>query len=144
MGKKGDQLRLMKKQNTVYTFTREQLEEHDKQVIRENADNLKAKINIEMTEKLEKEMAKRDAQIFWNILPFCLSLACRVLVEKFKWTPIPKNRYINRKRRLAKFSDYLVDEVNVLFGEGMQDVRKYCDETYDLYGVKFKMGEIES
>lgn len=32
MGKKGDALRAAKMRNTVYTFTREQLEAHDKAV----------------------------------------------------------------------------------------------------------------
>lgn len=36
-----------------------------------------------------------------------------------------------------RYGDYLIDEINGIIEDETKDIRTYCDEVYDLYGVKF-------
>lgn len=59
MGKKGDLLRAQKMQRSTYTFTREQLEEHDRIVV----EHAKEKIKRDLMAKMEIEYAEREAHV---------------------------------------------------------------------------------
>ena len=72
MGKKGDALRAAKVQSTTYTFTRAQLEEHDRKVLEaykervrdECREQLKARLEEyrkEMDQHIDEEWKKRQA-----------------------------------------------------------------------------------
>ena len=110
MGKKGELLRLQKKQRATYTFTGEQLEAHDQAIVAARAD----KIKRDLMEQMEKEYAAREEHVkkvieeewksreelfrgedmadnFFLILSLLLATSCRVLIEKFHWKPIPKD-----------------------------------------------------
>ncbi len=160
MGKKGDALRAMKAQKTAYTFTHEQLQEHDRVVILDAM--RKAEKHLE--EKARKEFEKKNEEIQkiitdeWmerekifmeshpndnviSIMGLLMATSSRVLIEKFGWKPIPKDGKYDRRNRTMRYADYLVDELQGIMNDENADIRKYCDETYELYGVRFEVIE---
>ena len=162
MGKKGETLRLQKKQRATYTFTGEQLEAHDQAIVAARAD----KIKRDLVEQMEKEYAAREEHVkkvieeewksreelfrgedmadnFFLILSLLLATSCRVLIEKFHWKPIPKDGKYDRRNRTMRFSDYLIDEINSIVEDETKDIRRYCDEVYEEYGVKFIQQEVD-
>ena len=162
MGKNGAALRARKMQTTTYTFTRAQLEEHDRVVIEAK----KEQIRKDCYEQMEKDFAqkaeeanraieeewKRREELFkgddWSsnffmMLSFLLAVSSRVLVERFGWAPLPKDRLYNHRYRLARFGDAVAEEISGICNDEMKDIRRYCDEVYDLYGVKFQLEEEE-
>lgn len=159
MGKNGKALRELKKQNTKYVFTAEQLAERDKAVIAEYKSRVMKEIEPTVKEvvHLEKEQAKKVIQDEWDkraeefsnaegdnyfsLLQYLLAVPARVLIEKFGWQPIPKE--YTRRNRLMKFADYMADEISMISGDEMMDIREYCKETYKLYGVRFETREYE-
>ena len=137
MGKKGDLLRAQKAKSKTYTFTSEQLALHDKNVLDEYRKRIKEAINEEWDAR-EKMFNKEDfSGHFMMLISMLLAVSSRVLVEKFGWTPISKDRYFNKSMKLAKFGDAIVDEINSICMDEKADIRKYVDEVYELYGVRF-------
>ena len=161
MGKKGDLLRAEKAGKTVYTFTRQQLEEHDRFLLDQKRDELKRKLTEEMEAKyterekealknIHKEWDEREAMFksgsaedgFMMMLSLLLAVSARILVEQFGWKPIPKGGYSDR-RKLGRFSAAIVDTINDICSDENKDIRRFCDETYEKYGVRFVMKEDE-
>ena len=159
MGKKGDLLRALKAQKT-YTFTHEQLKEHDRVVA---IDALK-RAEVELKKKVDAEYEAKNAEIQqlitdeWksreeifmeshpndnviSIMGLLMATSSRVLIEKFGWKPIPKDGKYDRRNRTMRYADCLVDELQRIMNDENADIRRYCEETYDLYGVKFEVIE---
>ena len=90
-------------------------------------------------EAREKIFRPDEEQVegFFNILQLLLAVPARVLIEKFGWKPIPKDGEYDMRNRLVKFSDYMVDELNNTLFNDTGDIKRYCDETYEKYGVRF-------
>lgn len=159
MGKKGDLLRALKAQKT-YTFTHEQLREHDRVVA---IDALK-RAEVELKKKVDAEYEAKNAEIQqfitdeWksreeifmeshpndnviSIMGLLMATSSRVLIEKFGWKPIPKDGKYDRRNRTMRYADCLVDELQRIMNDENADIRRYCEETYNLYGVKFEVIE---
>lgn len=149
------------KKKVTYTFTAEQLEEHDKFVRRQYKDRcldeVSGRLNTELEEKkkavddyITEEWKKREELFngindggdgFFNILSLLLATSSKVLIEKFHWKPVPKDEYFDKRLATARFGDYLVDEINGIMSDENADIRKYCEKVYEDYGVKFVMEE---
>lgn len=160
MGKKGDELRRAKKQNVVYTFTREQLEARDavafeefkKDIIKQvkaeayeidkkRAEELNRRVNEEW-ERREKEFASGDTEeTFMNFMKYFLNLSCRVLIEQFGWKPA--RSCPGRPTKIMKYAAALVAEVGKITTDKNADIRGYCKETYEKYGVRFEVDDTE-
>ena len=160
MGKKGAALRAAKKQSATYTFTGAQLEEHDRQVREAYREDLRprmmeaakaaakqyeaetvARINAEWDARA-KEFNTEDAnENFINLLSYLLAVSSRVLIEKFHWKPIPKDGNYDRRNRTMRYAECLVNEIQRIAGDEKLDIRKYNEETYQLYGVKYTAKE---
>ena len=161
MGKKGDLLRAMKDQQKTYTFTHEQLQEHDRVVIRDAL--VKAEKELMKKAQAEYDAKNEELQKFiadeWetrekifmenhpnenviSLMSLLLATSCRVLIERFHWKPIPKDGFYDRRNRTMRFADYVIDELDKITQDENADIRKYCAETYDLYGVKFEVREV--
>lgn len=161
MGKKGDMLRAMKAQQKTYIFTHEQLQEHDRVVIRDAL--IKAEKELMKKAQAEYDAKNEELQKFiadeWetrekifmenhpnenviSLMSLLLATSCRVLIERFHWKPIPKDGLYDRRNRTMRFADYVVDELDKITQDENADIRKYCAETYDLYGVKFEVREV--
>ena len=159
MGKKGDLLRALKAQKT-YTFTHEQLREHDRVI----AINALKRAETELKKKVDAEYQAKNAEIQqfitdeWktreeifmeshpndnviSIMGLLMATSSRVLIEKFGWKPIPKDGKYDRRNRTMRYADCLVDELQRIMNDENADIRRYCEETYDLYGVKFEVIE---
>ena len=145
-----------KKQAVVYHFTAEQLEERDRAIIDEYLERVKARAMIDLEQRHREWEKKIDAQIqdewderarqfdtpdhaenFMNLLQYLLCVSSRVLIEKFGWAPIPKEGERYRKTKTERFAMELIEEIDRITGDDMLDVRKYAEETYSLYGVKY-------
>lgn len=160
MGKKGDLLRALKAAQKSYTFTHEQLKEHDRVVA---IDALK-RAEVELKKKVDAEYEAKNAEIQqfitdeWksreeifmeshpndnviSIMGLLMATSSRVLIEKFGWKPIPKDGKYDRRNRTMRYADCLVDELQRIMNDENADIRRYCEETYDLYGVKFEVIE---
>lgn len=160
MGKKGDLLRQQKKENTKYTFTAAQLEAHDQFILQQKKAEIMAetqkridaqyeeqKIELEKMVREEwdaraKEFSTEDRESdFFNLLQYLLAVPARVLIERFRWKPIPKDGRYDRRNHMTKFGECIIDEINKIQHDEMGDIRTYCQETYELYGVKFERGD---
>ena len=158
MGKKGELLRQQKLKTSTYTFTAMQLEEHDKAVRRAYKDRVIAEARAEFDQKakahdaevrswVEKEWAERE-RIFggshrdnmFTILGLLLACSSRVLIERFRWKPVPQNGG-DRRYRTVRFAQALIDEINGIASDEKKDIRKYIEDTYDLYGIRYTQEE---
>lgn len=132
-------------------FTEEMLAAHDRELIlrktEEIRDRAAARAMKELDAYIDKEWKAREeifkpdgdtAEGFFNIMQLLLAIPARVLIEKFHWKPIPKDGVYDKRNKLMMFSDYMVDELNSILDDEMQDIRRYCDETYEKYGVRFE------
>lgn len=163
MGKKGQLLREQKKKTVTYTFTAEQLQEHDKLVIKEHEAHLISKVqpNVEAVwAEREKEVKKiiqdewadrarefqqnGQGENFLNLLQYLLAVPARVLIESFHWKPIPKDGKYDRRNRTMRFADLVAEEIGKISADEMMDVRRYSAETYELYGVRFDAAEVDN
>lgn len=151
MGKSGAALRAKKGQSVSYTFTRDQLEAHDRKVREEFRDEYRrlAKKTMEgykqeADERVRKYFDELSAEFnsgnsmndLSAILSYLVSVSCRVLVEHFGWAPVPKSGAF-RNRRIARFANLIVDEIEKISEDGRTDLRDYCDEVYEKYGIRF-------
>ena len=160
MGKKGAAMRAAKMQNTTYTFTAAQLEEHDKMILREfrqrvvddvqkQADEIFAEREKAAMQAAVAEWEKREKAFSENhpndnavsCVSLLMATTARVLVERFGWKPIPKDGNYDRRNRLVQFCEAVTDEVYKITDPDNADILGYCDETYDLYGVRFNTTE---
>lgn len=160
MGKSGAALRAAKQKNTTYTFTREQLHEHDRLVIEEFRQRVVQDVYENAQKKMDAEWEKRAAAMdiaikqewdsrarqfasenpvdnFYEFMSCLLSISVRVLIEKFRWKPLPKEGKYDRRLRIVKFSDCVAAEIDRIAGDEMLDIRKYSEEVYELYGLRF-------
>ena len=164
MGKSGAALRAAKQKNTTYTFTRKQLSEHDRHVIEQFrqrvVEDALQKAQKKVDEEWERRAAAMDIAIrqewderarrfasenpvdnFYEFMSCLLSISVRVLIEHFHWKPLPEDGRYDKRLRIVRFSDYVVAEIDRIAGNEMLDIRKYNDEVYKLYGLKFGTSE---
>lgn len=146
MGKKGDLLRAQKAQRATYTFTAAQLEEHDRQVRMATLDRKKEELRNYARSYLDHDFAERQKllegsaeDVTATVFSMLISISCRVLVERFSWTPIWK--HTNGRNRLVRFVNAVQEEAERLINDELLDIRKYAAETYEITGVKFEAGE---
>lgn len=157
MGKKGDALRAAKAQSATYTFTRAQLEEHDRKVKEAYKERVRAECKEELKARIEQhqrdidrhideEWKKREALFaaedgtnLSELLSLLLCVSSRILIEKFRWKPIPKEGVCDMRNHTVRFSQYFANEISDICTDQNKDIRIYCDETYELYGVKYEM-----
>ena len=148
MGKKGDLLRATKKQRATYTFTAEQLEEHDRQVRMATLERKKDELRAYAREVLDKDFEERQklltgdaTDVTINVFSMLISISCKVLVEHFGWKPIWKHS--TSRNRLSRFVLAVQQETEALLNDELLDIRKYAKEAYDITGVMFEAGEEE-
>lgn len=162
MGKKGKLLRESKKKETSYVFSREQLEERDKQLLLEHEKSLKIKCakavehewkvrEAKMKEVIEAEWKEREEKfnstdpdnnlIEFTRLAFMIPL--RLLVEWFGWQParntkkgVPNGRY-----NITRLHDLCAITINDIAQDELKDIRKYSEEAEKITGVDFRLGE---
>lgn len=146
MGKKGDLLRQQKAQRTTYTFTREQLEAHDRQIRMETINRKKDELKDYARGILDEDFAERQRllegsaeDVTINVFSMLISISCVVLVRDFGWKPIW--RHSTRRNRLARFVTAVQQETERLVNDELLDIRKYAAQAWDITGVRFEPGE---
>lgn len=162
MGKKGDALRAQRAATARYTFTGAELEQRDKMIIERFRNDVMEKCQAELDRQVKEiesrhfeemetfvadEWKKREALFQDNgeklseVLRLLLATSSRVLIERFGWKPIPIDGNYDGRNRTVRFSKYLAEEINTIVDDETKDIRRYCDETYEKYGVKFLFEE---
>lgn len=149
MGKNGQLLRMQKAQRVTYTFTREQLEAHDRQVTMEAINRKKDELKNYARGVLDADFAERQkllegsaTDVTVNVFSMLISISCVVLVQQFGWKPIWKHS--TRRNRLARFVTAVQEETERLVNDELLDIRKYAAEAWDITGVRFEAGEEET
>ena len=141
MGKKGDELRARKAQ-TVYSFTREQLERRDKTIV----ENYKRQYHDIMVRELERERQKIYSEaekiwaderhnLFFIAMQYYCSMCCEVLIEHFKFIPTNK-----KNGRLLRFVNAITNKVSELSESGI-NIDEYRNDVFQKYGIKFNWGD---
>ena len=168
MGKKGKALREAKLRNTAYTFTREQLEAHDRQIrlecvemcklaAEEKANKAIALAAEELEERNQQFMKNLEAEWDERSERFCsadtganlveftrlaVMIPARVLVERFGWKPVPPGKEQGDMRyKMARLHDYIAAELNDIVSDELKDIRKYAEEAEAITGITFKIVE---
>ena len=76
-------------------------------------------------------------RVLGKVLALLMSVPARILCEKFHWKGVRDEN--DHRSKLLQFSEAVVAEVNRICGDENADIRKYRDETYELYGVKYEV-----
>ena len=149
MGKNGALLRQQKAQRATYTFTREQLEEHDRQVRLATINQKKEDLRNYARDVLDKDFAERAKllegsaeDVTFNVFSMLISISTVVLVRDFGWKPIWKHS--TRRNRLSRFVTAITKEAEMIINDELLDIRKYAAEAWDITGVRFEAGEEET
>ena len=160
MSNRRAELRRRKKQEqkseVKYTFTAAQLEERDRAIIDAYLEHIKAEAMLRLQaqhEAWDKDFEKKIQDIwderarlfrtpdlgenFFNMLQYMLSVPSRVLIEKFGWKPVPKENEPYRLTKMERFAREVAAEIDRIGSDDMMDIRRYAEETYNLYGVKY-------
>lgn len=143
MGKKGDLLRAQKAQRATYTFTAQQLEEHDRQVRMSAIERKKQELKDYAYGVIEQDFNERQKlltgsaeDVTLNVFSMLISISCVVLVRDFGWKPIWK--HTTSRNRLARFVTAVQEEAERLVNDELLDIRKYTAEAWDLTGVRLE------
>ena len=146
MGKNGALLRQQKAQRATYTFTREQLEEHDRQIRMETINRKKDELKAYARGVLDADFAERQkllegsaTDVTVNVFCMLISISCVVLVRDFGWKPIWKHS--TSRNRLARFATAVQQETERLVNDELLDIRKYAAKAWDITGVRLEPGE---
>ena len=158
MGKKGDLLRAAKAQSVKYTFTRQQLEEHDEAVKAEYRKTIMERVKAEAAEidRQRDERFREKAEALWaerraefqtgsemgdmqTAVAWMLAVSVRVLVERFGWTPIRNGHHT----RLRRFAEGVLEELDAIQADEKKDIIWYARKTEEKYGVRFLTKDAE-
>ena len=115
--------------------------------VRKDLEEERAKKQQELSSYIEAEWRQREElfggshrENMFLILSLLLAMPARILVEHFDFKPVPIGRR-SRQTKIERFAEILAEEINRLMDDETKDIRRYCDETYELYGVRFNMQE---
>ena len=126
---------------TTYQFTLEQIEAMKRQAVLDAKEKMKEEIDEHIQEEWkqrEQEMSgENEQERIEKVLALLMSVPARILCEQFGWTGLRSEN--DHRSRLYRFSAAVVAEVNRICGDENADIRKYRDETYELYGVKYEV-----
>ena len=130
---------------TTYQFTLDQIEAMKRQAVRDAKDRMKAEIMKEINVEIQEEWKRRGDEMsgeneeerIEKVLALLMSVPARILCEKFRWKGVRDEN--DHRSKLLQFSEAVVKEVNRICDDGNADIRKYRDETYELYGVKYEV-----
>ena len=149
MGKKGDLLRQQKAQRATYTFTAQQLEEHDRQIRMAAIQRTKEELKDYARGVLDADFAERQKllegsaeDVTLNVFSMLISISCVVLVRDFGWKPIWK--HTTSRNRLARFVTAVQAEAERLVNDELLDIRKYVEWAWDLTGVRLEASQEDS
>ena len=136
MGKSGDRLRAAKGEVKI-TMTRAELEARDRRIaqetIRQREQTLKRYVDARAEEAMKEYFTDERELDTCKVLLYALSISCKVLIEKFGWSPI-RERMDNRMQ-IIRFCLAVEDELAEI--EKFGDLKTYSHEVYKKYGVGF-------
>lgn len=119
----------------VYQYTAAQIEEIKRQAVREQKQYLDKAIDEEWKRRMEAVSGETEEERMKKVLGLLLSVPARILCEKFHWKAVRDEK--DHRSKLLQFSEAVVKEVNRICEDENADIRNYCKETYEKYGVKY-------
>lgn len=148
MGKKGELLRAQKSHRVTYTFTAEQLREHDRQVRMAAIERKREDLKNYARDVLDRDFAERQKllegsaeDVTMTVFSMLISISCRVLVERFGWKPIWKHS--TKRNRLARFVLAVQEEAERLVNDELLDIRQYAAKAWEMTGVRLEATDEE-
>lgn len=96
----------------VYQYTAAQIEEIKRQAVKEQKQYLDKVIDEEWKKRMEAVSGETEEERMKKVLGLLLSVPARILCEKFHWKEVRDEN---------------------------ADIRKYCKETYEKYGVRYEV-----
>lgn len=138
MGRSGALLRAEKAQ-VKRVFTEEELRRHDRAVIAEWEKSRAQKIKDDerqMEANFDKYAKRRWTDHSVAVISYSMALACRVLIENFHWKS-RRDTPGNLEPRVQKFANKMLEEYDRLELTDEKRLRKYAEETEELYGIGF-------
>lgn len=143
MGKKGELLRAQKAQRVTYTFTAEQLREHDRQVRMAAIERKREDLKNYARDVLDRDFTERQKllegsaeDVTFTVFSMLISISTVVLVRDFGWKPIWKHS--TKRNRLARFVLAVQNEAERLVNDELLDIRKYAAEAWEITGVRLE------
>ena len=121
----------------VYQYTAAQIEEIKRQAVKEQKQYLDKAIDEEWKKRMEAVSGETEEERMKKVLGLLLSVPARILCEKFHWKEVRDEN--DHRSKLLQFSEAVVKEVNRICDDENADIRKYCKETYEKYGVKYEV-----
>lgn len=119
----------------VNQYTAAQIEEIKRQAVKEQKNYLDKVIDEEWKRRMEAVSGETEEERMKKVLGLLLSVPARILCEKFHWKAVRDEN--DHRSKLLQFSEAVVKEVNRICEDENTDIRKYCKETYEKYGVKY-------
>ena len=148
MGKKGELLRAQKAQRVTYTFTAEQLKEHDRQVRMAAIERKREDLKAYAKDVLDRDFAERQKllegsaeDVTFTVFSMLISISTVVLVRDFGWKPIWK--HTTRRNRLARFVTAVQEEAERLVNDELLDIRQYAAKAWEMTGVRLEATDEE-
>ena len=121
----------------VYQYTAAQIEEIKRQAVQEQKQYLDKVIDEEWKKRTEAVSGETEEERMKKVLGLLLSVPARILCEKFHWKEVRDEN--DHRSKLLQFSEAVVKEVNRICDDENADIRKYCKETYEKYGVRYEV-----
>lgn len=133
------------KKPVQYQCTPQQLQAIQKMAV----ENYKARMDDHVAEVVYEEWKKREAALtgateedsLLKVMSLMLAVTTTVLCEKFHWLPVYEDS--DRRSKLKRFSEAVVDEVERICKDETIDIRTYGEEVCVKYGVKYQFNEAD-
>ena len=108
-----------------------------RQAVKEQKQYLDQVIDEEWKKRTEAVSGETEEERMKKVLGLLLSVPARILCEKFHWKEVRDEN--DHRSKLLQFSEAVVKEVNRICDDENADIRKYCKETYEKYGVRYEV-----
>lgn len=116
--------------------------EIQRQVARDGAASVIARLDAasERTDReLREEQARNRIEDTKTVLALMMAIPTTVLCRDLHWKPLEGTPADNR-RQLRRFAELIMAECDTVFDNNV-DLRKYLDECYERYGVRYSFEE---
>ena len=146
------------KLQTRITYTHEQIEEIKRKAANEALDRARDEVKKEVRKYLDAEFEERQkllkgetaADTTLQLLTLTMAIPVMVLCRPntkdadgrrhgFGWKVM--NGSHDGQKKLQRFVDEVMSEVNGIFGDETADIRRYAEKCYEECGVRYKLDE---
>lgn len=154
------ELQMLRKrlQGDAFRFTKDELVEHDKMVIKRARENYMAELKAESW-RMQQENQKKDAEYFdmrmkqfksanprenlFNYFCYTAHLFVDTMVNDFGWSTPPNDNWGDRRYKAVRLIQGAFDRINGVMEDEVTDVVKESEKWFKKYRVAFRIEEEE-